>query len=53
MSLAALTNAAVSYRNDLAHAIADRYSLDAKELVAFVDGKTWYRAVRIRLSTLI
>ena len=37
MSLAALTHAAVCYRNDLAHAIAERYSLDAKEIVAFVE----------------
>ncbi len=37
MSLATITNAAVNYRNDLAHAIAERYNLDAKELVSFVE----------------
>ena len=37
MSLATITNAAVAYRNDLAHAIAERYGLDAKELASFVE----------------
>jgi hypothetical protein len=37
MSLATITNAAVAYRNHLAHAIAGRYGLDAKELASFVE----------------